>query len=105
MSIESIQLVHRSRVNIMAKRRSEIRQAINKAIYTGHHDYRVVYIDRTRERGAQLKSIEARRIAKVTAWAIYLDDDWTVIPLHRIVEIRDAKGRVIWRRSGDPDTK
>jgi len=89
----------------MAKRRSRIREAVNRAIYTGHTDYQIVYIDRTPEQGARLKSVEARRITRVTGWAVYLDDDWTVIPLHRIVEIRDREGRVVWRRSGGKDTE
>lgn len=90
----------------MTRRRSRIRQEINKIIYTGRgKDYRIVYLDRTREYGARLRELSFKRIRKVTEWALYLDDDETVIPLHRVVEIRDERGRSVWRRSGEQDTR
>jgi len=90
----------------LGRRRSRIKQEINKLLYTsGNEGFKIVYIDRTRETGARLKELTIERIERVTEWAIYLDDGDTVIPLHRIVEIRDREGRTVWRRSGGKDTR
>ncbi|MEB3806027.1 MAG: RNA repair domain-containing protein [Desulfurococcales archaeon] len=89
----------------MGRRRSRIKQEINKLLYSGGgNDYTIMYIDRTREAGARLKSLPLNRVKKVTEWAVYLDDEETVIPLHRIVEIRDSEGVVVWRRYRGRDT-
>jgi len=88
----------------LARRKSRIREAINRFIYQGRLDYRIVYVDRDPVVGQRLGEVEAARVSRVTGWAIYLDDDYTVIPLHRVVEIRDPEGRTVWRRSGGQDT-
>jgi len=88
----------------VARRRSRIREAINRYIYQGRLDYRIVYVDRDPIAGQRLAWFEASRVRRITGWAVYLDDDYTVIPLHRIVEIRDPRGRTVWKRSGGQDT-
>ena len=84
----------------MARRRSRIRQEINRVLYSGNPEgYLIYYIDRPPGlNGARLSFIKASRIAKVTEWAIILDDGDTVIPLHRVIEIRDSGGRLVWSR-------
>lgn len=82
----------------MAKRRSVIRSWVNKLIHAGLHGYRIIYVDRGEDGEARLRPLDPSRITRVTGWALYLDDGETVIPLHRIVEIRDDRGRVVWRR-------
>lgn len=89
----------------MGRRRSRIKQEINKLIYTSKSSYRIVFIDRTRETGARLRELPVERIERVTEWAIYLDDGDTVIPLHRIVEVRDEDGVTVWRRSREKATR
>jgi uncharacterized protein (UPF0248 family) len=89
----------------VARRKSRIRQEINRILYSGHpNDYFVYYIDRPPGLGTvRLSSFKASRVIKATEWAVVLDDGETVIPLHRIVEIRDSSGRVVWsRRSRNP---
>ncbi len=87
------------------RKRSRIKQEINKMIFTGKKNYVIVYIDRSRDTGIRLRELPISKVARVTEWALYLDDDYTVIPLHRVVEIRDREGRIIWRRSGGQDIK
>jgi uncharacterized protein (UPF0248 family) len=84
----------------VARKRSRIRQEINRVLYSGNPDnYFVYYIDRPPGLGVvRLSSFRASRVTKVTEWAVVLDDGETVIPLHRIVEIRDSSGRVVWSR-------
>ncbi|MEB3778829.1 MAG: RNA repair domain-containing protein [Desulfurococcales archaeon] len=85
----------------MAKRRSDIRSAINKFRFRRDGKiYYVVYIDRDPLMGERLSKVPLIRVVKVTGWAVYLDDGDTVIPLHRIVEVRDERGAVVWRRKG-----
>ncbi len=83
----------------MGRKRSLIRQQINKVRFSKRsEDYVILYIDRDLQGNQRLASLDFSRIKGVTEWAIFLDDDDTVIPLHRIVEIRNKKGEVIWRR-------
>ncbi|MEB3816515.1 MAG: RNA repair domain-containing protein [Desulfurococcales archaeon] len=84
----------------MAKKRSIIRQQINKILYSNKKEkYIIYYIDRPPGMGiTRLASVNASRVIKATEWAMILDDD-TVIPLHRVVEIRDESGRLVWSRS------
>lgn len=84
----------------VAKRRSRIRQEVNRVLYSGDPSgYLIVYIDRDPSTGRQgLKEIPADRVVGVTEWAIFLDDGDTVIPLHRVVEIRHRSGRMVWSR-------
>ncbi len=86
----------------VARRRSRIRQEVNRVLYSGDpSSYLIVYIDRDPSTGRQgLKEVQADRIVGVTEWAIFLDDGDTVIPLHRVVEIRDKSGMVTWSRRG-----
>lgn len=84
----------------MTRRRSRIRQEINRILYSGNPDnYHVYYIDRPPGLGVvRLSSFRASRVVKVSEWAVILDDEETIIPLHRIVEIRDSSGKVVWSR-------
>ncbi len=86
------------------KRRSRIRQEVNKLIWTGAGDHRIVYVDRDPLLGERLRELPVSRVERASEWALYLDDGDTVIPLHRIVEIRDPEGRTVWRRSRGRDT-
>ena len=80
----------------MARRRSRIREAINRALHTGG-DYIVYYRHRDPERGEVLRGVGIGEVSRVTGWAMELRGGDT-IPLHRVVEIRDSSGRVVWRR-------
>lgn len=87
----------------MGRRRSRIRQEVNRVLYSGDPSrYVIVYIDRDPFTGRQrLRELPADRVAGVNEWAMLLDDGDTVIPLHRVVEIRDRSGRVTWSRRGE----
>ncbi len=57
------------------------------------------YIHRTRDvSGSMIKEIPLERIVSADNWALSLDDEWTVIPLHRIVYIKDREGKVIYEK-------
>ena len=79
----------------MPRRRSRIREAILKAIYTGRRLY-VAY--RHREDDRELVAlVPVDSIERVDRWAIHTAEGDT-IPFHRVVEIRDGEGRAVWRR-------
>jgi uncharacterized protein (UPF0248 family) len=83
----------------LGKRRSIIRQEINRIRYSKNPDnYVIIYIDRDVYGNQRLASLEVSQIKGVTEWAIFLKDGETVIPLHRVIEIRDKEGRLVWRR-------
>jgi len=83
----------------LVKRRSTIRQQINKVRFSENpENYAIIYIDRDQYGNQRLSSLNLTRVIGVTEWAIFLDDYDTVIPLHRIVEIRDKEGKLVWRR-------
>ncbi len=71
---------------------------IRRALWQLKGKFRVCYIHRS-EKGEHVKCISGERIVHTDSWAIYLDDD-TAIPYHRIVEIRDEKGDLLWSRKG-----
>jgi hypothetical protein len=82
----------------MGRRRSVIRQEINRVLLSGRpQDYVIVYVDRDPEAGQRLAELSASRVKAVSEWAMTLDDD-NIIPLHRVVEIRGPGGAVVWRR-------
>ena len=85
-------------MGFMGRRRSVIRQEINRILYGGNpRDYSIVYVDRG-SGSSTLKELPANRVAMVSGWAILLDDMNTVIPLHRVVEVRRRDGEIVWRR-------
>ncbi len=82
----------------MGKRRSVIRQAINRVLMSGNPSaYVIAYVDRDPVRGQSIAEVGGDRVIGVSEWAMTLDDD-TVIPLHRVVEVRGRDGRILWRR-------
>ncbi len=84
----------------MARRRSRIKQEINRLLYSSDPSrYTIYYIDRLPGTGtSRLAPLSASRVRSVNEWAMLLDDGETLIPLHRVVEIRDREGRVLWSR-------
>lgn len=77
--------------------RSEIK-SILKWFKFEDRDYLVSVLDRDEEGVARLKDIPLRRVARITSWALYLDDGDTVIPLHRVYMVKDREGNVVWTR-------
>ncbi|MDT7876434.1 DUF504 domain-containing protein [Sulfolobaceae archaeon RB850M] len=71
-----------------------IKDAINRVLWYEKDKDGFSIIIRDREKGSD--EISFRRILRVDNTYIYLDDD-TVIPLHRVIEIR-YKGKLYWRR-------
>ena len=85
----------------MAKRRSRIREAVNRVLYSRDPGrYVILYRHRRPDGSETLAEIDPRWIERVDQWAVHLAMGET-IPLHRIVEIRDRSGRLIWRRGGE----
>jgi uncharacterized protein (UPF0248 family) len=86
------------------KRRNDIREALNKIIYLGlAGDHVVVYIDRPPGGQPRLSELPVSRIRRVTSWAMILNDGDTLIPLHRVVEIKRKDGHIVWRRRTDSE--
>jgi uncharacterized protein (UPF0248 family) len=71
-----------------------IKDAINRVLWYEKDKDGFSIIIRDREKGSD--EISFKRILRVDNTYIYLDDD-TVIPLHRVIEIR-YKGKLYWRR-------
>ena len=84
----------------MVKKRSKIKDIIGKAIYSfdKKEKYIISYIDRTNDYGSRLLQITTDEIIAISNWAITLNDNETVIPIHRIVEIRDTNGKILWKK-------
>jgi hypothetical protein len=71
-----------------------IKDAINRVLWYEKDKDGFSIIIRDREKGSD--EISFKRILRVDNTYIYLDDG-TVIPLHRVIEIR-YKGKLYWRR-------
>lgn len=82
----------------MARRRSRIRDLIRWLLYKRALSYKVIYIDRDSGGSSSLREISVGRIASIGPWAMHLDDGITTIPFHRVVEVRDDRGNVVWSR-------
>ena len=83
----------------MPKRRNEIKSQLNKIIFQGFAaEHEVVYIDRPPRGQPRLSRLPLDRVSRVTNWAMLLDDGDTLIPLHRVVEIKRKDGTVVWKR-------
>jgi len=61
----------------------------------------VVYYDRVESR---LRELDLGLVERVTNESIILAGGDVVIPIHRVVEVRDEEGRIIWRRERNPPT-
>ncbi|ABP95069.1 MULTISPECIES: DUF504 domain-containing protein [Metallosphaera] len=74
-----------------------IKDELNRILWTRRdlENYSVLIVDRFKG----LVEIPFPRIERVDNTYIYLDDD-TVIPIHRVMEIR-MKGQVIWSRTAN----
>jgi uncharacterized protein (UPF0248 family) len=57
------------------------------------------YIHRSKDStGSTIKEVSLEHVVSADKWAITLDDEWTVIPLHRIYYIKDKDGRIIYEK-------
>ncbi len=81
----------------LTRRRSLIRQVILRFKLAGAGDYEVGIRHREPGVGERIVYIKFSRIRVVGSWALELDDG-SSIPYHRVVEVRDERGSVIWRR-------
>jgi uncharacterized protein (UPF0248 family) len=86
------------KVGVLAIKRLENYELIKKIIHTTPAeelgDYVIVVLDRKTVNS--LKEVKASEITKLMKDRLVLGD--TVIPLHRVAEIR-RRGEVLWRRS------
>ncbi|MCE4604479.1 MAG: RNA repair domain-containing protein [Aeropyrum sp.] len=81
-------------------RRSDIYEAVRRIIhYPGiaREEFRIAYRHRVEGVGERIVEIQLGSVERVDKWAIHLKSGDS-IPLHRVVEIRDCKGRPVWRR-------
>jgi uncharacterized protein (UPF0248 family) len=81
----------------LARRRSLIRQAILRFKLAGADDHEIGVIHRESGVGERVVYIKLSRVVNVGRWALELDDGRS-IPYHRVIEIRDGRGFVVWRR-------
>ncbi|MBB5254423.1 DUF504 domain-containing protein [Sulfurisphaera ohwakuensis] len=72
-----------------------IKDAINKIFYTRKDVSEIYLIIRDRVKGTS--EIPFSNIERVDNYYIYLNDDETIIPLHRVIEIRE-KDKILWKR-------
>jgi len=80
----------------LRKRCLRIKEAINMVLWK-HHDevdlFTLVILDRFKG----ITEIPFKEIERVDNYYVYLRDEETVIPVHRVLEIRKGRSRV-WRR-------
>ncbi len=80
----------------MGRKRGSVEKWVRIIFYKGLKDY--VVLIKHRERGVEvLKPIRVSEIADVRGGYLVLSDG-TLIPLHRIVEVRDESGLVVYSR-------
>ncbi|BFI74891.1 DUF504 domain-containing protein [Sulfurisphaera ohwakuensis] len=72
-----------------------IKDAINKIFYTRKDVSEIYLIIRDRVKGTS--EIPFSNIERVDNYYIYLNDNETIIPLHRVIEIRE-KDKILWKR-------
>ena len=72
-----------------------IKDAINRILYSDRNKDDIVLVIRDRIKGSAV--IPFSQIERVDKYYVYLKNGETVIPLHRVIEIRD-KGVVVWKR-------
>jgi len=72
-----------------------IKDAINRVLYSDKKKEDVFLVIRDRVKG--VAEIPFSQIERVDNYYIYLIDGETVIPIHRVIEIRE-KGKTLWRR-------
>jgi len=72
-----------------------IKDAINRILYSDKKKDEVFLVIIDRVKGTA--EIPFSQIERVDNYYIYLKDGETVIPIHRVIEIRE-KGEVLWKR-------
>jgi uncharacterized protein (UPF0248 family) len=84
----------------MSRKRSKIKDIIGKAINSVNNkeEYIITYVDRSRDQGNRLLQLSTKDVIAVSNWAITLSDNETIIPIHRIVEIKTVDGEVLWKK-------
>ncbi len=81
----------------MTRKRGEIEEWVRRVFFGGDRDRYIIFV-RYREEGEEnLVPIPASIISDVRRGYIIIGD--TMIPFHRVVEIRDSDGRLLYRRS------
>ena len=78
-------------------RRGEIREAIARLYYQGRSGY--VVIAERGSRSSGVRSIPLESVERLGRGYLVLRDG-TIIPLHRVLEVVDERGRTIYRRAG-----
>lgn len=80
----------------MTRRRGEIEEWVKRVFYGGERDKYVIYV-RWREEGVEeLVPIPCNMITDVRRGYIVVGE--AMIPFHRVEEIRDTSGRLLFKR-------
>ena len=80
----------------MGKKRGAIEEQLRRIIYGGKcPDCTILVVDRTKTVG--YKEIPVSAIVRVTQSYLILKDG-TLIPLHRVLGVKNKHGKIIWRR-------
>ena len=83
------------------RRRGKAEEAVRRAVNGGSPErYVIVYVERAPDGSSRLVELRASEVEAVSHWAMTLRDGETVIPLHRVVEVRSLDGSFRWRRKG-----
>ncbi|WP_440059202.1 DUF504 domain-containing protein [Thermogladius sp. 4427co] len=80
----------------MGRKKGSIEEALKRVFYSGHRDKYVVYVLNRTPLGVGVKPIHVKDIDDIRGGYIYVKND--VIPYHRVVEIRDINGNIIFAR-------
>lgn len=81
----------------MGRRRGEIEEWLKRIMWGGGRENYVIYIRHRSMDGIEdLKPIYGEEISDIRHGYIVVGEDY--IPFHRVVEIRDKKGNIVYRR-------
>ncbi len=72
--------------------RSVLYDRLRWLLHERPHGVVIGYVHRAPGLGSIIKEISLERVKSASKWALLLDDDWTVIPLHRIRYIKSVDG-------------
>jgi len=87
---------------LMGRRKGEIEEWVRRIFFGGRREDYIVYVKYRTVDGEEYKPIPASFIDDVRGGYIVVGDD--LIPLHRVVEIRDRDGKTVYSRIKKEDS-
>ncbi len=83
----------------MHRKRGEIEKWVRRIMFAGEKKKYIIYIKHRTEEGEELRAIPGEIIDDVRRGYIIIGDE--MIPFHRVEEIRDVNGKLLYSRKRD----